>query len=656
MLVSHTWSTAPAVSGMSRALGGRKRRLGSRWMGAVVVGLVAQAAVAAELDIAFERLAGSRSFEVSLPAADLSPGDVTVKLSRGKLGPLRARDGRLVARIDPGKTGRLEVTVAIPARHAETTRTALVLGSVDDAWNQPEPLRGLVNTPAWEDGAAISADGQWLAVQYFPVAFNCMIEGKPDGKFCRTAIGPMGGPQRPGMPGIERLDKLGQLTNGCPSLGLKSLPMPVPPTSQFLFRRQADGSFGEPHPIYWDGVNACITPYGPALINDGPDQLVMLYAFDTPSDGGDDDTHGDLFAVRLDPREGHALGSTHAEKGKLVDGASTSVLVGRSSKEHAANPEGWTRADGGHVLFFDDENVRDDLFYAATDKGWLDGKWGPEHKIPAPVSTPNAEESQPFFDGETLYFRREMSLLKSRYKGGDMSSGAAWTTPEVVLAGDARSSGAGEIIAAGEPTIATVGGQRELYFVFAERVADGSMNLDVGRVPQRSGPPLPASSDSAQAQGVEVSLASAQGIEGNLAVKLSSGVEGAAGGEALVWDYQLKPGKGALLLVPAPGVPAGSRTITVSAMASDSTTLGLLVSEKSGARYAVQFPWPAGKWQTRTFKWSELQFQPEGGKDPSGKLEPEAIDAMLVIDVSGYMGQSAQRTLKIDRLLLDSPE
>ena len=144
------------------------------------------------------------------------------------------------------------------------------------------------------------------------------------------------------------------------------------------------------------------------------------------------------------------------------------------------------------VLFFDDENVRDDLFYAETDKGWLDGQWGPEHKIPAPVSTPDAEESQPFFDGETLYFRREMSLLKSRYKGGDMSSGAAWETPQVVLAGDARSSGAGEIIAAGEPTIATVGGQRELYFVFAERVADGSLNLDVGRVPQRSGPALAA--------------------------------------------------------------------------------------------------------------------------------------------------------------------
>ncbi len=46
----------------------------------------------------------------------------------------------------------------------------------------------------------------------------------------------------------------------------------------------------------------------------------------------------------------------------------------------------------------------------------------------------------------------------------------------------------------------------------------------------------------------------------------------------------------------------------------------------------------------------------EGGKDPSGKLEPEAIDALLVIDVSGYMGQSAKRTLKIDRLLLDAPE
>lgn len=645
--------TLLALPGMKRR--GRAASAGRAGLIALVWSMAGQMATAAELEVEFQRLAGSRAFEVSLPAADLAPADVTVKVSRGKLGALEARDGRLVARVDPGKTGRLDVSVEVPARHQQVTRTALVLDSVNDDWNQPEPLRGMVNTPAWEDGAAISADGQWLAVQYFPVAFNCVIEGKPDGKFCRNAIGPMGGPQRPGMPGVARLDGHGQLSNGCPSLGLKSLPMPVPPTSQFLFRRQADGSFGDPHPIYWDGVDGCITPYGPALVEAQADALVMLYAFDSPADSGDDDTHGDLFATRIDPRQGHALGATHAQDGKLVDAGAGSVRVGRPSKDHAANPEGWTRPDGGHVLFFDDENVRDDLFFAETDKGWLDGKWSAEHKIPAPVSTPKAEESQPFFDGEALYFRREMSMLRSHYKGGDMGSSAAWAEPETVLTGDARSSGAGEIIAVGEPTIASVGGRRELYFVFAERVADGSLNLDVGRVAARSAP-APAAARAAQAQGVELSLASMQGIEGNLSVKLASGVEGAAGGEALVWDYQVKPGAGALLLLPAPGVPAGSRSLTVSASASTDTTLGLLVSEKGGARYAVQFPWPAGKWQTRTFKWSDFQFRPDGGKDASGQLEPGSIDALLVIDVSGYQGQAGKRTLKIDRLLLDAPE
>ena len=620
-----------------------------------LMSVLAHAALATDLELEFDRLAGGRSFEVSLPATGLTPSDITVRVSRGKVGAVIARAGRLTARVDPGQTGRLAVTVAIPAQRVEKTRMALVLGTVDDAWNQAEPLSGVVNTPAWEDGAAVSADGQWLAVQYFPVAFDCIIGGKPDSKFCREAIGPMGGPQRPNMPGSGRLDKHGQLTNGCPTLGLQSLPMPLPPTSLYLFRRQADGSFGDPHPLYWNGVDGCITPYGPALINQGPKQVLLLYAFDSPSDSGDDDSHGDLFAARLDPREGHALGSTKSQDGKLVDAMSGSVQVGGPSTQHSANPEGWTRPDGGHVVFYDDENVRDDLFYAETDQDWLDAKWGAEHKIPAPVSTPKAEESQPFFDGQVLYFRREMSMLMSRYKGGPMSRSAAWEEPEIVLAGDARSRGAGEIIAVGEPSIATYGGRRELYFVFAERVADGTLNLDVGRITQRSAPPL-LSSDGAQFQGSALPLAAMQGIEGNRATQMQSGVAGADGGEALIWDYEVKPKAGALLLLPAPGVPQQSRTISLSAYTSDDTTLGLLVSEKGGARYAVQFPWSAGTWQTRTFKWADFEFQGDGGKDASGRLEPAAIDALLLIDVAGYQGKSGQRRLKIDSLVLDRPE
>ncbi len=614
---------------------------------------LATAGSASALELEFERIAGSRAFEVSFEAAGVAPDGASVRVSSGAAGQLAAREGHLVARIEPDRTGRIEVTVEIPALGAKATRTALVLAQVNDEFNQPEPVSGLVNTPAWEDGAAVSADGQWLAVQYFPVTFDCITNGKPDSKQCRNAIGPVAGPQRPDMPGASRVDRRGRVKNGCPSVGAESLSFPVPPTSLYLFRRQADGSFGAPSPVYWDGVDGCVTPYGPALLTQGDNDVLLLYAFDSPSDGGDDDTHGDLFAVRLDPRKRRALGKTESRNGKLAETAQAGARIGPPSKLHAANPEGWTNPDGGVVLFYDDENVRDDLFFAENATGWLSGQWSAEQRIPAPVSTPDAEESQPFFDGKDLYFRRETTVFRSRYQGGPMNVSAAWAEPVVVLDGDRRARDEGEIIGTGEPTIATVEGRRELYFIFAEKAADGSLNFDVGRVTERSGEHI-AAVPVVPATAIELPIASMQGIEGSRATNLRTDIAGAAGGRALVWDYTVKRNAGALLLLPGPQVPAASADITLSALASEETTLGLMVSEKGGARYAVQVPWPAGKWEQRRFKWTDFEFQSHGNADASGHLEPGAIEALLVIDASGYQGKAGDRQLQIDSLRLDA--
>lgn len=609
---------------------------------------------ATALELEFERLAGSRAFEVSFEAAGVAPNGASVSVSSGAAGQLVARDGHLVARIEPDRTGRLDVTVEVPALRAKATRTALVLGQVDDVFNQPEPVRGLVNTPAWEDGAAISANGQWLAVQYFPVTFDCITNGKPDSTQCRNAIGPVSGPMRPDMPGASRVDGRGKVKNGCPSVGAESLSFPVPPTSLYLFKRQADGSFGAPSPVYWDGVDGCVTPYGPALLTLGDNEVLLLYAFDSPSDGGDDDTHGDLFAVRLDPRQRHALGKTESKQGKLAETAQLGTRIGPLSKLHAANPEGWTRPHGGVVVFYDDENVRGDLFYAESDGDWLTGQWGEEQRIPAPVSTPNAEESQPFFDGKDLYFRRKTTVYRSRYQGGPMNVSAAWAEPVVVLDGDRRARDESEIIGTGEPTLATVEGRRELYFIYAEKAADGSLNFDVGRVAERSGERKSSVTTVTSSTGVELPIASMQGIEGSRATNLRNDIAGAAGGRALVWDYTVKRNPASLLLLPGPQVPAASAGFTLSAHASAATTLGLMVSEKGGARYAVQVPWPAGQWEKRSFKWADFEFQSHGSADDSGRLEPGEIEALLVIDASGYQGKAGDRTLQIDSLRLDA--
>lgn len=633
---------------------GIRSRLLRRAMHALLVahcGIGSGALAAPPLTLDFARVPGTRAFDVRITAPGVTPDMVEVRANQGEVGPVQSSAGQLSARIDPARTGRLEVTVAVPAKQWQAARTALVLGHVSDDWDQPEPVQGLVNTPAWEDGPAVSLDGRWLAVHYLPVSFSCIAEGKPDNPLCRRTRGPVTGPQRPGMPGANRVGSGGELRNACPSVGVEQLDIPLPPTSLYVFARAADGSFGEPQPVYWDGVDGCVTPYGPALFNEPDGSLSLLYAFDSPADGGKQDSHGDLFAVRLDPKAPRAVGRTESRDGKLKDVDVQGHPLGRPSNAHAANPEAWRRPDGRVVVFYDDENVRDDLFYTESSAGLFDGEWSEERKIPAPVSVPGTEESQPFFDGEALYFRRDRTLLRSRYLGGDMSREAAWATPERVLDGDRRARGAGEIVGVGEPTIAGTGAERQLYFLFAEQDADGSLNFDVGRVAQRA---TAGDVTATPAAGTALPIESMQGIEGNRKSGMRTNVDGAQGGRALVWEYRVTPNAGALLLLPEPGVPATSASITLSARADRATTLGLMVAEKSGARYAVQVPWPAGSWQRRTFQWQEFERQSHGANDPSGRLEPEQINALLVIDASGYQGQSGDRTLAIDGLLLDA--
>ena len=235
-----------------------------------------------------------------------------------------------------------------------------------------------------------------------------------------------------------------------------------------------------------------------------------------------------------------------------------------------------------------------------------------------------------------------------------MNASAAWAEPVVVLDGDRRARNEGEVIGTGEPTIATVDGRRELYFIFAEKAADGTLNFDVGRVTERSGERATAITTVAPDTGVELPIASMQGIEGSRATNLRTDIAGASGGRALVWDYTVKRNAGALLLLPGPQISATSADITLSAHASEETTLGLMVSEKGGARYAVQVPWPGGKWEQRRFKWADFAFQSHGSGDASGRLEPGAIEALLVIDASGYQGKSGDRQLQIDGLRLDA--
>jgi len=131
------------------------------------------------LRLSFDRTPGCNDLDVVAPVSpdppsELSPNwtadwPVALASDRGTLGLVEAsadHDGPLFrAHLTPGGTGRHVVTATVAHATVTATRTELVMPSVGEDWNQPEPVGGLVNTAGWEDGANISPDGRWLVVQ-----------------------------------------------------------------------------------------------------------------------------------------------------------------------------------------------------------------------------------------------------------------------------------------------------------------------------------------------------------------------------------------------------------------------------------------------------------------------------------------------------------
>lgn len=430
--------------------------------------------VPARLELVFERPAGSRDFDVIATVLDASGAPlagpaITLEADRGTLGPSAPDGAGVRARVTAAGTGHHAITAR--AGELESTRVALVLGTVGDEWGQPEPVRGLVNTAGWEDGASISPDGEVLTVQYLPVPINCVLGLDPAAPACRVK-GPVTAPERPRMPGASRVNADGTYHNGCPSLGIPSLPVPAPPNAVYAFTRQADGSFAAPRPVYFDGIDGCVSAFGFELQADG----TAVYAFDDPRF---DDEARQLHVATVDRDADIVLGRFAIEGGAIVLRDVAGAEIALTDTSHQGNPHLLERAGGGRTLVYDDENARADLLFVDETAGG----WGTGVVIPAPVSEPGVQESQPFFDGQALLFRRELDILAADWNGGPMGDAGSWTAPRVVLAG-APSTEVGAVIGVGEPSV-TAGPRRELYFIYVRNDADGTLQLDAGRVAAR---------------------------------------------------------------------------------------------------------------------------------------------------------------------------
>ena len=410
------------------------------------------------IDLKLDRTAGSSEFDATAQWLDEAGQPIAgpdIAISAG------GTSGTGHVHVTPTGPGQIPVTAT--SGSASVAKTAVVLATVDETWNQPELVRGLVNTGGWEDGPSISPDGQTLVLQYLPVSIDCIIGGDATKPACKI-VGPTGAPERPGMPGANRVNADGTYTNSCPGFSPPSTVV-VPPNAEWAFTRQPDGSFASPRPVFYDGSDGCFGTFGLFIGGDG----AVTWAFDNPlASGAKLHTDTSLSLAASTVLGTFVVGQTITLTGEV--GAQLPL------NENMAEGNPWL---GDHRVLFDDEAGRKDLMFSTE----TNGTWAAVKTIAAPVSDPNAQESQPFLDGTTLLFRRELVVLASDWNGGAMDQAASWTTPRTILAPGADVIDG--ITAVGEPSVATTAHGRELYFVFAHRVSATYLDLDIAMVPAR---------------------------------------------------------------------------------------------------------------------------------------------------------------------------
>ena len=438
-----------------------------------------------------------------------------ITVAHGEISPVEGGEGgRYAATVTPDRTGELHFTVR--AGEAVFERAALVLPEVAEGWGQPMMVSGLVNTEGYEDGVTVSPDDAYLFVQTGPMYFSGLLlfqfpraQGgcggdrlsptRCDHPWVNQTIGSYGPPARPGFYD-GRIGDDGSLLHNSNLYQVPNEVSPIlaPITMFYGFARQPDGTFAEPFILSFEDANdAIVNPFGMSFQPHRDNTATMLFALNDPAgetpgvdldgDGTADVPSGfDVFTTEVSLGADHALGRyvpgpnpLEIERAdfppQLVElgAAGTEGRFGTQGNPHLYYDEGGIRS-----VWTDDEYDTDPESPAAVDHGdlsvyVLDGVWpeGPFTKVvlPDPIST-EAEEIQPFFDGERLVYTRETEIWLSRYSGphtaAGYSDGASWGAPTPILRKDTAQSD-GAVIAIGEPTMSVdAEGVRRLYFVY----------------------------------------------------------------------------------------------------------------------------------------------------------------------------------------------
>ncbi len=401
-------------------------------------------------------------------------------------------DGHYRAEVTPLEASGL-IPIRVSALGMQVERTAVVLPEIDARWGQPELVPGLVNTPGYEDSAEVSPDGEWLIVSdaspldLICCALGCGSDGAapldPAGAACNHTRGPFGPPERPDFPGADRILSPTVVHDELPRVGLdlpdgEDFEIAIPPAGGYGFRRQPDGSFGEPFSIAFvaDGMHGL---FGFTFVRppEGT-HATLMFSLDT-LDSSPDSPGVDLYYDPITLGERHILGTyTPGPDGPVVDRYPTRVMLTTFAGKQG-NPT--VTADG---VIHDSENEAEDLFFLAGDPF---GQTPLAAPVKVALSRPDRRETMPFMQGNRLYFSDNNSALRSslRAASGDPALAQTWGPERFELGAESDSLRVGAVLAVGEPSIEVRDGVETLYFVCGVKTSTG-LDLGVARVRSRA--------------------------------------------------------------------------------------------------------------------------------------------------------------------------
>ena len=397
-------------------------------------------------------------------------------------------------RITPTSTsGAIDVLLraTIGTRQLVWRRTLLVLPFVEASWNQPEAVPGLVNTDGYEDGAEASPDGEWLVVtDYSPMdVVGCgFLNGgrRPSNPLCTTALGPIGAPERPGMPGASRTSPF---RNQCPRLcftsnGLadggdldptfaESNGIVLPPVSAWIFRRQPDSTFTEPTALVYE-ADGCAHLMGVSFVSLSSGAASVVFAYD----GDQVSPLHRVQSASINLGQRNVLG-TYSCTSTWSASASGRTAVDLTPPGSLGNPN-----VGGGFLWYDDEAGDGALRFRSLTGALPDASVSLEAEVAPRDAGPRY---MPLFHGSSrrLFYSRSNQAIESRaLTGSTPVNPGSWGPAVEHLVADTATS-VGRIFSIGEPSVAErPDGGRELYFVYATKT-DAGVNMNIGRVPSR---------------------------------------------------------------------------------------------------------------------------------------------------------------------------